>query len=240
MDTLYVLHGFMGTAKTHFSNQISFLKESYHIVALDLPGHGESDYGAAEDYVEETINWLIGHLKETGSGYLLGLSLGASIAIHTAIREPSLVNGIILTGYTPFVPKQMKSLLENQYNYFLNIENNDKEIAAHFKDLHGERWRDTIQKVLHCMTYQYPEVTGDQMSELMVPTLLLNGSNELHEVEGSAWMKKQKGDLHLGLIPNTGHTPNIDKPHIFNELLKDFFKGLEERKGECHGTESSI
>ena len=240
METLYVLHGFMGTASTHFSNQLSYFEDSYHIVSLDLPGHGQSESEAKEDYVEDTIKWLIHHLKKTGEGYLLGLSLGASIAIHTAIREPALVKGLILTGYTPFVPKQMDSLLENQYHYFLNIENNDKEIAAHFKGLHGSKWKGTIQKVLHCMTYHYPEVNGDQVRELRVPTLLLNGSNELHEVEGSAWMKKQNQDLHLGLIPNTGHTPNIDKPTVFNKLMKEFLNGLEEKKGEFYGTKNSI
>lgn len=51
---------------------------------------------------------LLIKIKEEGEGYILGLSLGASLAIHVALREPSLLKGIVLTGYSPFIPKGEK------------------------------------------------------------------------------------------------------------------------------------
>ncbi|WP_430787454.1 alpha/beta fold hydrolase [Virgibacillus flavescens] len=184
-----MLHGFMGTSEVHFIDQIKYFDSNFELILLDLPGHGNSKESASENYFEDTLEWLITQIKINGKGYILGLSLGASLAIHIAQREPELVKGIILTGYSPHIPDKLKAIMENQYNYFINIEKNDKEISAHFQDLHGEKWFDTLKKVLYTMTFYYPSVSDKELGRLKPPTLVLNGSNDIHEVEAATYIK---------------------------------------------------
>jgi pimeloyl-ACP methyl ester carboxylesterase len=214
----------MGTAETHFSNQVSGLGDRYELILLDLPGHGNSLLEAAEQYFEEALNWVAAQIRDKGEGYVIGLSLGASLAIHVARKEPELVKGIVLTGYSPFIPEDFKDVMKKQYEYFLNIEENDPNIAEQFQTLHGDKWKKTMKNVLHTMTFQYPAAAEEDIRNLRVPTLILNGSNELHEVEAAAYLKKLNDGVNLGLIPNAGHTANIDQPGIYNRMVEGFFK----------------
>jgi pimeloyl-ACP methyl ester carboxylesterase len=212
----------MGTSRSHFSSQISSLEENNELILLDLPGHGNSVEMAMDDYFENALQWVISQIKQRGQGYIVGLSLGASLAVHIAKREPSLVKGIILTGYSPFIPDELKDIMENQYDYFLNIEENDINIANHFKNVHGEKWFDTLKKVLYTMTFNYPSITDKDLENLIVPTLVLNGSKDFHEVEAATYIKGKNKEIEIGLIPNAGHTANIDQPDVYNLLVKEF------------------
>jgi len=212
----------MGTSRSHFSNQKSSLEENNEIILLDLPGHGNSEKMATDDYFEKALQWVTSQIKQQGKGFIVGLSLGASLAIHIAKREPDLVKGTILTGYSPFIPDKLKGIMEEQYSYFLNIEVNDKNAVNHFKKLHGEKWFNTLKKVLYTMTFDYPSITDKDLENLTVPTLVLNGSNDLHEVEAVTFMRGVNKDIEIGLIPNAGHTANIDQSDIYNLLVRKF------------------
>ncbi|WP_231607247.1 alpha/beta fold hydrolase [Fictibacillus sp. 18YEL24] len=219
-----MLHGFMGTAKTHFSSQISYFEDSHELILLDLPGHGQSPVTASENYFENAVEFVISQIKKYGDGFILGLSLGASLAIHIALREAELVKGIIVTGYSPFIPEDLKEVMENQYEYFLNIEENDKNIATHFNNLHGDKWLDTLKKVLHTMTFNYPTMSMEDIKKIKPPVLMINGSIELHEVEAAIYLKKQNNEFEIGLIPFAGHTANIDQPEIYNRMVSSFLE----------------
>lgn len=212
----------MGTATTHFSNQTANLESRYELVLLDLPGHGDAAVEASENYFEETLNHVITQIRNRGEGYIVGLSLGASLAIHCALKVPELVSGIVLTGYSPFIPEELREAMEKQYNYFMDIEENNVDIAKHFMMLHGDEWKRTLKNVIHTMTFNYPTATQEHIRNIKVPMLLLNGSNELHEVEAAAYIKKTNNNTKIGLIPNAGHTANIDQPELYNKILEDF------------------
>ncbi|MFI8685909.1 alpha/beta fold hydrolase [Rossellomorea sp. NPDC077527] len=221
---VYFLHGFMGTGETHFSNQVSSLGDGYEAILIDLPGHGNSPVEASDNYFEDALKYVISQMKQEGEVFLVGLSLGASLAIHIALREPELVKGIVLTGYSPYIPEELISVMEKQYEFFLNIEENDKETAEYFMSLHGDKWHKTLKKVLYQMTYKYPSATPEEIKSIRVPMLILNGSNEMHEVEAAAYMKKLNNDIRVGLVPDTGHTVNIEEPAIYNKILTTFLE----------------
>lgn len=220
----------MGTAHTHFSKQIASLEEQYEIILLDLPGHGNSTVEAPDHYFEHSIDYLITELKNKGKGYIIGLSLGASLAMHLALREPEMVKGIVLTGYSPFIPDELKEIMEKQNEYFLNIEENNREIAEHFQRLHGDKWKQTIKKVLHTMTFHYPSITREDLQQMKVPVLILNGSHDVHEVEAVAFAKNSNHVIEVGLLPNAGHTANMDQPELYNKLVLSFLGRIKEKE----------
>jgi pimeloyl-ACP methyl ester carboxylesterase len=141
-----MLHGFMGTTQSHFSNQISYLEGRYELIKMDLPGHGDSTIEPSENYIEDTLEYLYTRMKEEGEGYILGLSLGASLAIHIALRKPELVKGIVLTGYSPFIPEELKDIMEKQNEYFLNIEKTMQKSLIIFINYMEKNGRKPLEK----------------------------------------------------------------------------------------------
>ena len=83
--TIICLHG-LGSTSLSFIELAHLLKNKYHIISIDLPGHGKTPgFLSLEDYeMPNMIKWvdkIISHLTE-GSFYLLAHSWGADIALH--------------------------------------------------------------------------------------------------------------------------------------------------------------
>lgn len=118
MDRIYLLHGLMGTAKEHFRPQIEKWHQDYELVFLDLPGHGDNPEDAPEPFFQKSLDWVCERIKSLGPGHVVGLSLGASIAIHLTVKIPEYIKRVVLTGYTPAVPEDMNDLMNQQHHYF--------------------------------------------------------------------------------------------------------------------------
>jgi pimeloyl-ACP methyl ester carboxylesterase len=166
----------MGTASHHFRPQLARWSERYQVIPLHLPGHGTNPRAAADPFFPDALAWVEAQLETQGPGHLVGLSLGASVAIHVALERPDLCQSVVLTGYAPAIPFHLMGLMESQYRMFLEIDRHHPDVAQEFHGLHGDRWRDTLFRVLTQMTYHYPTVHREQFAEWAVPLLVLNGS----------------------------------------------------------------
>lgn len=108
-QTLVLIHGNM-TSSVHFDLLIGKLKHSYHIIALDLRGFGQSTYknpiSSLKEFAED-VNEVISHIGVT-KAVVLGWSTGGGIAMELALLRPELLEKLILvesvglTGYPMF------------------------------------------------------------------------------------------------------------------------------------------
>lgn len=98
---LTLLHGGGMNALTWNSVLLLLAKNA---LALDLPGHGDSDWRADADYGPERlapgVAETIGQLAP-GPRVLVGHSLGGLTAIGVAARRPELVSQLVLIDVTP-------------------------------------------------------------------------------------------------------------------------------------------
>ncbi|CUB45856.1 alpha/beta fold hydrolase [Bacillus cereus] len=92
-------HG-LGSTKLSFIEMAEFLKDKYHVVSFDLPGHGKTpNFETDEDYgASHLINWVVALLEHIGKEtfHLLAHSWGASVALHYAAELPEKVNKMVL------------------------------------------------------------------------------------------------------------------------------------------------
>jgi len=91
--TLVLLHGW-GLNLRVWDRLAAALRERFRVIALDLPGHGRSDWHPERSSLEEQA----AQVEQTVSGIsqrysLLGWSLGAQIALRLAARERSAAAG---------------------------------------------------------------------------------------------------------------------------------------------------
>ncbi len=86
----------------------------YGVLALDLPGHGQSA-GPVLPSVEATADWLLALLaaagvQRDGQATVVGHSMGSLIGLEAAARAPALVGRLVMVG-TAYPMKVSDALL---------------------------------------------------------------------------------------------------------------------------------
>ena len=97
-EPIVCLHGLGGT-KASFLPTISALAASYRVIAVDLPGFGDSDkpLTAAYDapYFARTVTGLLDAL-EIDRAHVVGNSMGGRVAIELGLLEPDRIDRLVL------------------------------------------------------------------------------------------------------------------------------------------------
>ncbi|WP_144561548.1 alpha/beta fold hydrolase [Bacillus mycoides] len=116
-------HG-LGSTKLSFIEVAERLKDKYHIVSFDLPGHGKtSSFENDEDYgASHLTNWVVALLEKIGreTFHIVAHSWGASVALHYVAERPEKVRKMVLLdgGYHHG---------EMNANYFAKLYKDEKE-----------------------------------------------------------------------------------------------------------------
>jgi pimeloyl-ACP methyl ester carboxylesterase len=99
LPVLVFLHGSPGS----WSDFENYLKDSellkhFHMIAIDRPGFGYSNYGDAEhlDVQAKLIGSLLPHLKTNKPMFLIGHSLGGPLIIELANHNTNLIDGLVI------------------------------------------------------------------------------------------------------------------------------------------------
>src|ERR1700747_804938 len=117
---LILLHG--GINPDSFGSNLAELAKGRQVIAVHLQAHGrtpDTDRPLRIETMGDDIAALIGHLN-LGKADVMGYSLGASVALQTAIRHPDGVDRLVLVsaamrqdGFYPEVVAAFKQLEAN-------------------------------------------------------------------------------------------------------------------------------
>ena len=105
-DVVLLIHGYGGDR-----NSWLFLQEPlaarHRVYALDLPGHGTSSKDVGDGSVGTLAGAVIGVLDAIGAerAHLVGHSLGGSIAVAVAARNPGRISSLTLIAPSGFGPE---------------------------------------------------------------------------------------------------------------------------------------
>ncbi len=106
--TLVLVHGFGGNKDT-WNWVVPEWNDQYHVIVIDLPGHGESVSKKTLIYtMTEQAERLHAFLeaKKIKNIYLFGHSMGGAIATHYAVNHGEDVNALILIDSMGMVRKK--------------------------------------------------------------------------------------------------------------------------------------
>jgi len=95
---LILLHG--GIDPNSFGSNLAELARGRQVIAVHLQAHGrtpDTDRPLRSETMGDDIAALIGHLN-FGKADVMGYSLGASVALQTAIRHPDAVDRLVLVS----------------------------------------------------------------------------------------------------------------------------------------------
>jgi pimeloyl-ACP methyl ester carboxylesterase len=226
-SVLYFLHGLLSSAHYHFAPQVEAWKEEFTIIPVDLPGHGNCQLDAQPRYFATALRYTLGIMNRFGPGHVVAASmLGGPVAVRCALERHDLVSSLVLTGFVPGVPQDVFALW---LDGFKRLAAENPHLAQWYEQMHGARWRKTLEQFENDVQNRYSEdicVTSSMLRQLQPPTLIANGSLKSNERD-TALNAAQLGPAIRGqLIEGAGHIPSRDCPQEFNAAIRAFWKEI--------------
>lgn len=90
---------------TSFHHQVDVFAEHYHVICVDMLGHGQSQVRGGNVTIEKTIDLVMEIIEKEGhaQAHLVGVSLGSLMAQAVAHQYPQQVKSVtIIGGYSIF------------------------------------------------------------------------------------------------------------------------------------------
>jgi 2-succinyl-6-hydroxy-2,4-cyclohexadiene-1-carboxylate synthase len=253
-DPLIVLHGFTGSAKS-WSPIVASLSGSFHTIAVDLIGHGDSD--APADVARYGFALVLDDLAEIATrlgiqrASWLGYSMGGRLALGLALRHPERVSALVLESTSPGIADPAERAQRRQTDEALARSIDERGVAAFVDD--WERlplWRSQAQLPAEVLRRQRAirlcnRATGlagslrgmgsgaqpsfwPRLAEMQAPTLLLAGALDAKYADIATRMASAIPNAELMLVPNTGHAVHLEQPAIFAEAVSRFLSHKRE------------
>jgi pimeloyl-ACP methyl ester carboxylesterase len=111
---LLLIHGFTGTC-SQWKDFIPEFSKSYRVIAIDLPGHGRSDYMDTTDVYshKRAAEYIVALLNELhiDSLYVIGGSSGGMITLYIATLRAELAKKIVVIAGQVYFSSTTRNLI---------------------------------------------------------------------------------------------------------------------------------
>ena len=245
--SILLVHGIGSDGARDFSDQIAWLRESFHVVAVDLPGFGQSDKG---NHLYSPANY-VGVLKHVADRFLkppfvlVGHSLGAVVSLRYAAAYPGEVERLVLISAPGVLHRH--STASRYLAGLMGVSQSEFDSLGWLSRLSGklltplERLGFDPQTVLADPEQRASALGGDpakiaglavvdddlhrEVPEVRAETLVLWGGEDLLVPLRNARVLAQKlPRARLEVIEEAGHTPMQETPERFRSALEPFLE----------------
>lgn len=251
--TLVMLHGFTGSAASWGSHLDTFAAAGWRVIALDLPGHGQSSAPADPQYytIEYCQQAILTALSELGvsrgEAVLMGYSMGGRIALYAAFS--GFFRALILESASPGLADPVEREQRRM---------SDEALAASIERDGVEAFIDHWEKLpLFASQYTLPFETREalrrqrlhnrasglaqslrgvgtgvqpplhaRLPTLRIPVLLIAGELDAKFTVLARYMAQALPHAQLCIVPGAGHAVHLERPQEFDALVRNFNKGV--------------
>lgn len=226
----------------NFWNPLLNLFSEYHILRMDLPGHGKSEKISENINIDEITDEVYSLIKSKNieKTVLIGFSLGGAIAQNITIKHPELVESLILMSSFSYSDdtikhqsKRLMDALEDEgFEGFVKkilplivIEDLLKDETL-FENIIAEKLGEQDLNSLKYSIYACENFNiRDQISEIKCPTLIFSGCDDPFTTLAMANEINSKiQNSKLVVFNNTKH--NILMPYNFEVLNEEILEFL--------------
>ncbi len=241
-----LLHG-LGGDGSRWGPNIEPLARDFHVFALDQIGFGQSDKPLANYHTGMLAEFLVDFLKAVNvpKASLVGNSMGAGVALYTAVHYPLVVDRIVLAdgdgfraaaGAPPAAPTPEALRRRQLQNSVTRDETREFfRILFHDKSLVTEKMVDDqlAMRLRSAFTITKMQEGGDRGSlseqevrSVRAPTMIVWGKyDELANPAGADRLERTIPGAKKVIIDNCGHMPQLEKADEFNRLVREFLAG---------------
>ena len=233
-EPLLLIHG-VGLNAEAWGPQIEALSDTHRVVALDMPGHGESALSGSElsDYVAQAVA-LLDQLGIARAN-VVGHSMGGLVAIGLALAHPERVLRLgVLNSVYERSPEARRAVEARAAEIALSGTCGDIEqpirrwLGAGETPLHARlrRWLSTMDPAAYARAYRV-FATGDrlfsgQLGALTMPALFATGSDDPNSTPAMAEaMAAAAPRGKAAVLDGQRHMMNLVDPEGTTRLIRD-------------------
>jgi len=234
-----LLHG-LGSCAADWAPQLEALAPRYRVVAVDLPGHGASPLPSGPLTIEAMASAvaMLSTELDAAPAHVVGLSLGACVALRLALQAPARVRSLTLVN--PFAcvrPGGPADVARLAQRLWLLATAPMPRLAAHvarrlfpwpeqralYEAAVGSLGATSRRGYAAAMRALARFDARGQLGAIRQPTLVVTGDRDTVVALGP---KLRLGAAIPGarvvVVPGSGHATPYDQPAAFNRLLVEF------------------
>jgi pimeloyl-ACP methyl ester carboxylesterase len=247
------VHEFAGDYRS-WESQVRHFARSYRCIAYNARGYPPSDVPAngerySQDRARDDIRAVLDALK-LDQAHIVGLSMGGFAALHFGFTYPQRARSLVVAGCgygaAPNQRHQFAEEAEAAARKFeesmakaaeayalgptrVQFQNNDPRGWREFVDQLAEHSSEGSARTMRGVQKRRPSLFDlvDKMKTITVPTLVMTGDEDWPCLEPALLMKRTIPTAALVVMPNAGHTINLEEPAAFNQHLADFFRAVD-------------
>jgi pimeloyl-ACP methyl ester carboxylesterase len=255
-EVIVLVHGFSAN-KDNWIRFTQALDEKYHVIAVDLAGHGDSEQSLTTDYglikQAERLDALLTNLGIT-EFHIVGNSMGGAISSIYSVNYPNKVKSLNLldaAGLDGETDSEYYKALAQGNNPLIATDEASFEFRMGFTmsqppmlpwPLRPAFFRKTIarvdinQKIFNDMIAtkeQFKETNFQQalqtsMAEHDIPTIIMWGKEDrVLDVSAVAAFKQAIPNATVHIFDEVGHLPMIEIPNESAEVYQAFLSTIE-------------
>mgnify|MGYP001455110883 FL=1 len=253
-QTIVFVHEFAGDHRS-WEAQMRYFSRRYHCVAYSARGYTPSDIPSkgsmySQDHARKDLLAILDHL-DVEKGHIVGLSMGGFATLHFGIHHPERAHSLVVAGCgygaepdrrTQFREETEKAaeMIESstgdafakQYAEGptrVQFQNKDPRGWADFRDQLAEHSLEGAALTMRGVQRERPSLFDLEadLRQITVPMLVLTGDEDEPCLIPNIYLKRTVPSAALQILPNTGHTINIEEPAAFNAAVSDFLAQVE-------------
>jgi 3-oxoadipate enol-lactonase len=244
---LTLIHG-MGSNLNAWRYQVPAFSNHYRVLAYDVRGHGQTESNDEELTIELWVADLYALLRvlNINDTFLLGHSMGGSIALQFTLKYANIVNALILSSsvgargrsqeeiHQGAIARQaeieaikkdgMKVVVKNRlgHNFSPGFVEKNPEIAEWYKSI---QLQNTIENYLRLIKHSEHPSPKPDLSKIPCPTLIMAGEYDFGVLAEATAFQKGISGSQFKVFP-TIHATYAEVPQDYNETVLKFLAGL--------------
>jgi pimeloyl-ACP methyl ester carboxylesterase len=238
---IMLVHGFSSTAAA-WTRVGEALADSFHVVAPDLRGHGQSDRDPQLRYTDaqyaSDVHALASRLG-LGQFTLVGHSMGGAVAFAYAATYPVDLVRMVIEDSAPMPPGRaptevrasFASRAEVEHSVRAAVVNMSEEalqgrVDLYYRELPDGTWgyRADVVGVRRGRANQDPEAAWERVRNVRCPTLVIRAGAEpaLVSAETAERLTRENSRIEVVTVPDAGHNIHFAHYDEFMPILRAF------------------
>lgn len=248
------VHEFAGDYRS-WESQVRHFTRGYQCITYNARGYPPSDVPAdgerySQERARDDIRAVLDALK-IEKAHIVGLSMGGFAALHFGFTYPQRARSLVVAGCgygaAPNQRQQFAEEAEAAARKFeeasmakaaeayalgptrVQFQNKDPRGWKEFVDQLAEHSSEGSARTMRGVQKRRPSLFDlvDKMKAITAPTLVMTGDEDWPCLEPGLLMKRTIPTAGLVVMPNAGHTINLEEPAAFNQHLANFFQAVD-------------
>lgn len=237
---LFLIPGLFADATMWYANA-GALAENYRVIALDQIVYGGKSEPSDKSVTDITDYkaWFTAIMDHFGyeRAAIAGLSYGSWLSLALAREIPESIAAVIMLDPSETFVKMRASMAWKGFRYFMFFPNRNKYrkffdwIGGDYTDPDQEIWFEHMLDVIEYGSVgmmdvpQHRVYTAEELTMMTMPLLILAGGKPIiykDPKELAAAAARAVPHAEIEIVPDTGHSLNMEKADAVNERMMRF------------------